>query len=141
MRGELDAHAILVREDLDPDLPHVQAGRVETQQVIMNLLVNAVHALAESRPKRREILVSAERQGEDAAVLRIEDTGPGISDEELARVFEPFFTTKSGGLGMGLAICRRIVEAQGGRIWGESSAGGARFSFTLPLAGPEQADE
>ncbi len=141
MRGELDAHAILVREDLDPDLPPVHVGRVETQQVIMNLLVNAVRALAESPPERRQIRISAEHQGKDAVVLRIEDTGPGIPPEELARVFEPFFTTKAGGLGMGLAICRRIVEAQGGRIWGESSAGGARFSFTLPLAGPEQVDE
>jgi signal transduction histidine kinase len=70
--------------------------------------------------------------------VTIEDSGPGIAPDETSRIFEPFFTTRSDGLGMGLAICRRIVEAHGGRIWCENGIDGARFCFTLPLVGPEQ---
>lgn len=138
MRGELDAQGIAVRVELIPDLPPVEAGCVETQQVIMNLLVNAARALSESPPEQRQIRIRAERHDGDAVVVSIEDTGPGVAPDALSRLFEPFFTTKSGGLGMGLAICRRIVEAHGGRIWGENAVDGARFSFTLPLAEPEQ---
>jgi PAS domain S-box-containing protein len=138
--GELDAHGIRVREALDPDLPPLKAGRVETQQVLMNLLVNAVRAVSESPAERREIRIRAERQGRDAAVVSIEDSGPGIAPDELSRVFEPFFTTRVDGMGMGLAICRRIVEAHGGRIWAENVGDGARFSFTLSLVAPEPAD-
>ena len=141
VRGEIDAQGISVQEDLAPDLPPVKAGWVECLQVIMNLLVNAVRALSQVPRERRKIRIGAERQGPDAALVTIEDSGPGIAPDELFRVFEPFFTTKSGGLGMGLAICRRIVEAQGGRIWGENGVDGARFSFTLPLAGPERSHD
>jgi signal transduction histidine kinase len=116
----------------------VEADRIETQQVIMNLLVNAVHALSELPTERRQIRVRTERHGDEVVKVTIEDAGPGIAPEELSTVFEPFFTTRSGGLGMGLAICRRIVEAHGGRIWGENTGDGARFSFTLPLAKPDQ---
>ncbi len=141
MRGEIDAQGIAVHEELDPDLPPVEAGRVETLQVIMNLLVNAARALSEVPRGRRKIGIRAERQGQDAALVTIEDSGPGIAPDELSKVFEPFFTTKSGGLGMGLAICRRILEAQGGRIWGENGTDGARFCFTLPLAEPERSHD
>jgi signal transduction histidine kinase len=141
MNGELDAQGISVDKELDPDLPPAEAGRVETQQVIMNLLINAAHALSESPPGQREIRIRAERHVEDAVMVSIEDTGPGIAPEALSSAFEPFFTTRSDGLGMGLAICRRIVEAHGGRIWGENAINGARFSFTLPLAGPERIDD
>ena len=138
MCGEIETQGIRVREELDPDLPPVEAGRVETLQVIMNLLVNAVRALSKVPLARRKIRIRAERQGQDAALVTIEDSGPGIAPDELSQVFEPFFTTKSGGLGMGLAICRRILEDQGGRIWGENGVEGARFCFTLPLADSEK---
>jgi signal transduction histidine kinase len=74
----------------------------------------------------------------DALLISIDDSGPGISADVLPHLFEPFFTTRSQGLGMGLSICRRIVEAHGGCIWGENTEVGARFSFTLPLAAPEE---
>ena len=138
MCGEIETQGIRVQEELDPDLPPVEAGRVETLQVIMNLLVNAVRALSKVPLARRKIRIRAERQGQDAALVTIEDSGPGIAPDELSQVFEPFFTTKSGGLGMGLAICRRILEDQGGRIWGENGVEGARFCFTLPLADSEK---
>lgn len=73
-------------------------------------------------------------------MIAIEDSGPGIAPDEPSRIFEPFFTTRSGGLGMGLAICRRVVEAHGGRIRGENTGTGARFSFTLPTVATEQSD-
>ena len=134
--NELDAQGISVRQEIDPALPPVEAGRVETQQVIMNLLANTVHALAQAAPERRKILIRARREGADAALISIEDQGPGIAVEVLPKLFEPFFTTRDGGLGMGLAICRRIVKAGARRIWAENTGQGARFSFTLPLASP-----
>jgi PAS domain S-box-containing protein len=136
--GELGAEGISVRKELDPDLPPVQACQVEIQQVIMNLLVNAVHALSDVPPERRRIRIRAEPHGKEAVEVAIEDAGPGIAPDGLSRIFEPFFTTRSGGLGMGLAICRRIVEAHGGRIWGENTGNGARFSFTLPMVAAER---
>jgi PAS domain S-box-containing protein len=139
--GELGAKGISVREELDPNLPPVLACKVEIQQVIMNLLVNAVHVLSGTpMGHRRHILIQAERHGEPAVMIAIEDSGPGIAPDELSRIFEPFFTTKSGGLGIGLAICRRVVEAHGGQIRGENTGTGARFSFTLPTAATEQSD-
>ena len=136
--AELEAQGISVSQDLAPDLPELEADRVEIQQVIMNLLVNAVRAVSKAPAEQREVRILAGRKGEHHLLVSIEDSGPGIPADALSRLFEPFFTTKSQGLGMGLAICRRIVEAYGGRIWGENTANGARFSFTLPLSGPEE---
>ncbi len=132
--GELDSHGITVRPSLSPDLPPVEADRIETQQVIMNLLVNAMHAVSDAPAERREIRIGAQSLGREYLMVSIEDKGPGVPVEAVSRLFEPLFTTRSGGLGMGLAICRRIVEAHGGRIWAESTDEGARFSFTLPVA-------
>lgn len=139
--NELDAQGISVELALASALPPVAAGRVETQQVLLNLLANAIHALAEVPAERREITVRARPRGADAAEISVEDQGPGIAADVLPRLFEPFFTTRSAGLGMGLAICRRIVDAQGGRIWAENTDRGARFSFTLPLATAAHADD
>lgn len=138
MSCEFEVRGVSIREELDADLPPVGAGRVESQQVIMNLMSNAVRALSESSPERREIRIRAERHGEDAVMVSVEDQGPGIAPGELSQIFEPFVTTKPDGLGMGLAICRRIVEALGGRIWAENRISGTRVSFTLPLVEPEQ---
>jgi signal transduction histidine kinase len=98
--------------------------------------VNAMRAVSESPPEQRRVRVLAARQGVDRLLVSVEDNGPGIPADTLPRLFEPFFTTRPHGLGMGLAICRRIVEAHGGRIQGENTGDGARFSFTLPLAEP-----
>jgi two-component system sensor kinase FixL len=136
--AEAEAQSVFVSQESAPDLPEVEADRVEVQQVIMNLLVNAVRAVFNSPPVRRRVRILAERVGEDHLLLSIEDTGPGIPADALPRLFEPFFTTRSHGLGMGLAICRRIVEAHGGRIRGGNTGDGARFSFTLPSLGREE---
>jgi len=138
---ELVAQGVSVQEELDPDLPPVEADRIETQQVVMNLLVNAVHALSELPTERRQIRVRTERHGDEVVKVTIEDAGPGIAPEELSTVVEPFFTTRSGSLGMGLAICRPIVEAHGSRIWGENTGDGARLSFNLPLAKPDHTND
>ena len=141
IRNELDAQGISVKLALASALPPVAAGRVETQQVLLNLLANAIHALDEVPVERREITVRAQAQGADAAEISVEDRGPGIAADVLPRLFEPFFTTRSAGLGMGLAICRRIVDAHGGRIWAENTDRGARFCFTLPLAASAHVDD
>jgi signal transduction histidine kinase len=135
--GELESRGAFVRQELASDLPAVEADRVGIQQVVMNLLVNAVHAASRSPAEPRLVRILARRH-EGGLLVSVEDSGPGIPADALPRLFEPFFTTRSNGLGMGLAICRRIIEAHGGRIWGENTANGARFSFTLPLAELEE---
>jgi two-component system sensor kinase FixL len=113
--------------------------KIQIQQVLLNLIRNAVEAMAGS--PRRELDLRTEPHGNGFVVVRVSDTGPGISEALAARVFDPFMTTKKGGMGVGLSICRTIVEAHGGRIWVEPRAGGgASFAFTIPLAPEELAD-
>jgi signal transduction histidine kinase len=114
----------------------VFADRTQLQQVIVNLAVNAMQAMSQAASTHRNIII---RTGaHDPATLRcsVEDSGPGIDPQHGTRLFDSFFTTKEGGMGMGLRICRSVIEAHGGRIAAdsESSRGGARFFFTLPLA-------
>ncbi len=123
---------VRVRLALPPDLPPVLADRVQVQQVLLNLIRNAVEAMADSA--RRELIVSAAPQAE---LVRIDvlDSGPGVPAEVAARLFQPFVTSKPGGMGVGLAICRNIVEAHGGRLWMDAPpAGGTVFCFTLPVS-------
>lgn len=123
------------------DLPPVDVDPVAIQQVLLNLLLNALNALSDAPDNRRLIRIEAKRaDAERVLVVSVEDSGPGIPTEALPRLFEPFFTTGADGLGMGLAICRRILEAHGGSIQGENTSKGARFSFTLPLAGRGEGD-
>ena len=135
--GEFDARGAELETDLAGDLPLVLAGRVEVQQVLMNLLLNALRAVGSTQQRR--ICVGSRRDGTRALVW-VQDSGPGVPQEQLGSVFDSFSTSKADGLGMGLAVCRRIIEAHGSRIWAENpEGGGARFSFTLPLAeeGPD----
>jgi len=115
-------------------LPSVAADRVHVQQVIMNLVVNALDAMAETPEHRRKLVVrTATNNG--GVEVSVADSGPGVPDDKLARLFDPFFTTKLDGMGMGLSIARTIVERHKGRIWAENNRhGGAMFSFTLPLS-------
>jgi len=115
----------------DISLTHyVTADRVQIEQVLSNLLRNACEAIADQA--RRRIAITARREGRDV-VVRIEDNGPGLEPDALARLFEPQFTTKPNGLGLGLPICKTIVEAHGGRIWAENvKGGGAAFHLALP---------
>jgi two-component system sensor kinase FixL len=117
------------------DATHAVVDKVQIQQVLLNLMRNAVEAMAGS-PRRRLTIATARRA--DRIEVRIADTGPGLSPEVAARLFMPFVTTKAEGLGVGLSICRTIVEAHGGRLVADSPAGGgAAFRFTLP--GPDAA--
>ncbi|HEY7412750.1 MAG TPA: MASE1 domain-containing protein [Vicinamibacteria bacterium] len=135
--GDAVIRNVALRLDLDPRAPVVSADRVQIQQVVINLLLNALEAMDLGARTRREVVVRTLLASPHAQVS-VEDTGPGLRDdaEGLARVFEPFYTTKPAGIGMGLAIARTILEAHEGTItaWNNADAG-ATFSFSLPLAG------
>lgn len=136
LRHELESRSVTILHHPHPSAPQVLGDRTQLQQVIVNLAINAVQAMTQAGYEDRRIVISTVRQ--DAAMLccSVEDNGPGIAGEHVGRLFESFFTTKESGMGMGLPICRSIVEAHGGRIGAEGSAthGGARFWFTLPIS-------
>lgn len=114
----------------------IKGDEIQLQQVVLNLIVNAMDAMASIPPAKRRITVSTARDG-NSAYLSVTDAGPGIPVDRLKEVFEPFFTTKREGMGMGLSIARTIVEAHGGQLWAENEAGrGATFRVRLPLAAP-----
>jgi PAS domain S-box-containing protein len=113
----------------------VQGDRVQLQQVVLNLILNAVEAMNSVESEERELLITTERSQTNCALVAVKDSGPGIDPEQLNRVFEGFYTTKAGGLGMGLLICRSIINAHGGRLWAVSNEPrGAIVKFTLPNA-------
>lgn len=115
---------------ISAETPYVLADKVQVQQVLLNLMRNAVEAMQES--PRRDLIVSSTPGEDDTVLIQVTDTGPGISPEVAARLFQPFVTSKSNGMGVGLSISRTIIEAHGGRIWAESApSGGTIFSFTL----------
>lgn len=124
---------VAVSTELAANLPQIMADRVQIQQVVLNLIMNAGEAMAAQSPEQRHITVKTLRDGVKAVIVSVLDTGPGIAPENLGRVFDAHFTTKANGMGMGLAICRSIMEAHGGRIWVENNPhGGATFMFLLP---------
>jgi PAS domain S-box-containing protein len=132
LNGEMLSQKIELRQALAPALPRVQMAPVELQQVLVNLLLNAAQAMKDTPRERRQIDIET-RGGDGAVTVSIRDHGCGIPVEQMSKIFEPFHTTKSAGLGMGLAICRRLIEAHGGRIEvGNHEAGGATFWFSLP---------
>lgn len=131
-RTEIDRHGIALSTDINDTLPAVLADRVQIQQVVGNLLLNAMEAMGERA--RKELRVSAHRK-DAALVCAIEDSGSGLAPDALDHLFDAFWTTKPGGIGLGLSISRTIVEANGGKIWAESNAsGGASFRFSVPIA-------
>lgn len=127
-------HAVRVVLEVEERLPAVAGDSVQLQQVVLNLLLNAFDAMKRRPQGVRRVEVRVERVDHGMNRITIRDNGPGLTDDELNRIFQPFYTTKQEGLGMGLSICRSIVEAHGGQLWAENNpSGGATFCFTLPL--------
>jgi signal transduction histidine kinase len=135
LRYEVEARGVTVTHIPAFDLPPVLGDRTQLQQVIVNLTINAVQAMAQVRTTQPEISIRTVSNDPTSLRCSVEDNGPGIEPQNIARLFGSFFTTKDGGMGMGLRICRSVIEAHGGRIGADngSSGGGARFYFTLPV--------
>jgi len=132
-RGEVVKNEISVQSHLVEGLPLIQGDRVQLQQVILNLIINAVEALSAVSEGSRELVITTGKGEPDGVLVVVRDSGPGLSSPCLERIFEAFYTTKPGGLGMGLSICRSIIEAHGGRLWATAAQPqGATFQFTLP---------
>ena len=133
VRGELSKNGVTVHTQLAQGLPPVRADRVQLQQVMLNLILNAIEAMAGVEAEVRELVISTELSPSQGLLVTVGDTGPGIAPEHRERVFESFYTTKSGGLGIGLSICRSIIDAHGGKLWADAhQPHGADFRFTLP---------
>jgi PAS domain S-box-containing protein len=132
-RADAAKNQIMVRTELSADVPSVTGVRVQLQQVILNLMVNAIEAMSQMESGPREMLITANSDADNVRV-RLQDSGPGLRQPIAEQVFEAFYTTKPSGLGMGLSICRSIVEAHGGRIWATpNEPHGAVFNFTVPV--------
>lgn len=130
---ELSRNQIILRTDLHEDLPVIRGDRIQLQQVILNLAMNAIEAMHGETRRPRELCIRTERQASGRAVVTIKDSGPGLPVGDPERLFTAFYTTKQEGLGIGLSISRTIVEAHGGRLWASNSGTGAVFQFELPL--------
>jgi C4-dicarboxylate-specific signal transduction histidine kinase len=134
-RSEAANNSVSVRTQFAEGLPPVQGDRVQLQQVMLNLIVNAIHSMSGVEDGNRELHISTVSIEPDGVCVGVRDTGPGLSPESLSRLFEPFYTTKPEGMGMGLSICRTIIEAHGGRLWAiPCEPQGALFQFTIPAA-------
>src|SRR6516162_6052243 len=132
-RSEMRSSKTLLQTQLAHGLPPISGDRVQLQQVILNLILNAVEAMSETSDAARKLLIRTEQDGPGSVLVAVEDSGPGLQPEILDRLFEPFYTTKPAGMGMGLSICRSIIEAHGGRVWAAAKIPqGATFQFRLP---------
>jgi PAS domain S-box-containing protein len=134
VRRELISHQVLLRMELAPALPTILGDRVQLQQVIINLVMNGTEAMQSVTDRPRELLIRSRQDEKQLVLASVTDCGVGISAENADRLFNAFFTTKSSGMGMGLSICRSIVEAHDGRLWATANLPhGATFQFTLPV--------
>lgn len=132
IRRQADNERVAIRLDLTPGMRLVHGDRIQLQQVIINLAINGIQAMAATADHARELLIRTRRSEAGEAVVSVQDAGAGIEPDRLDRLFSPFYTTKPDGLGMGLSICRSIVEAHGGRIWASRNSGpGMTFQFSL----------
>jgi C4-dicarboxylate-specific signal transduction histidine kinase len=137
VRSAIAMNAVRVHTRLVTGLVPVNGDRVQLQQVVLNLILNAVEAMSSVEEGAHELSISTKQNEASDYVVAVRDSGPGIDPEQMEGVFAPFYTTKTGGIGMGLSICRSIIAAHGGRLWAEANQPrGAIFQFTLP-AGPE----
>jgi C4-dicarboxylate-specific signal transduction histidine kinase len=131
-RTEAADNNVSVRMQLAEDLPHIRGDRIQLQQVLLNLFINAIEAMRDVGEEERELLIST-RHESDGVSVEVRDSGPGFATADLDRVFEAFYTTKPGGLGLGLSICRSIIEAHNGRLSARpNEPRGAIFGFIAP---------
>jgi signal transduction histidine kinase len=134
---EFEKHTVILDIRLDEALPLVTADKVQMQQVIFNLVTNALDAMEPVKDRSRILRIKTAVDGSGDVLIAIEDTGIGISADDTDRIFSTFFTTKAHGMGMGLSICRSIIESHDGRLWASSGAPyGAIFQITLPVGAP-----
>jgi signal transduction histidine kinase len=132
-RGEALKNRVSLQTQFTKGLPKIVGDRVQLQQVVLNLIVNALQAISGVGDDTRQVLVTTKKAEPNAVYLGVQDTGPGVTEEILPHLFQPFYTSKPDGMGMGLAICRSIIEAHHGRLWAtECKPRGALFQFTLP---------
>jgi len=134
-KSELLQNGVSLQTELAKGLPRIQGDRIQLQQILLNLIMNAIEAMSDVKGSRN-LLISTVEDKPNGVLATVRDSGPGLNPDSLERLFDPFFTTKPGGLGMGLSICRSIVEAHGGRMWAAANRPqGASFHFRLPAHG------
>jgi signal transduction histidine kinase len=139
--SELQRSRVILRAKLADDLPPITGDRVQLQQVILNLLRNALDAMSGVDDRPRKLVITTERDEDDQARLTVQDTGVGFEPQAVGRLFESFYTTKSGGMGIGLSVSRSIIESHHGRLWAAPNDGpGASFSFSIPRASERVTD-
>ena len=131
VRSEAIRNHVSLRLDLSSDLPPVVGDRVQLQQVLFNLVMNAIEAMRTVTDRPKELVIRSAKSA-DGVLIEVQDSGIAIDPEQADRIFEPFFTTKRQGIGMGLSISRSIVESHGGRLWAVPRSYGALFQFILP---------
>ena len=132
-RGEALKNGVAVETQFAKGLPIITGDRVQLQQVVLNLILNALQAMGAVSEGPRQVMITTRQIESNDLYVGIQDTGPGLNPETLSRLFEPFYTTKPNGMGMGLTICRSIVESHGGRLWATScQPHGALFQFAIP---------
>jgi signal transduction histidine kinase len=128
--GDLERHRIVVQVEMDAKVPQVNGDRIQLQQVLLNLVTNAIHSMAAKDGAR--VLRMRSEVDDEGVIVSVADTGTGINSEVVERIFEPLFTTKSDGMGMGLSICRSIIEGHDGRLWCDpNKPEGTNFRFKL----------
>jgi len=136
-RDQVRSHAISLHTELAPDLQRVHGDRVQLQQVMLNLIANAVEAMSAIADRPRELIIVSLNDGPRGVRVEVRDTGPGLDRDHAEELFEAFYTTKAEGLGIGLSISRSIIEAHGGRLWATANEPhGAVFQFSLPIEEP-----
>ena len=139
MQNEALRKEVALRTDLAADLPYVLGDRVQLQQVILNLIMNGIEAMASVAVRPRELLIRSRQLESDQVLVAVQDSGIGIDSQDLEKIFDAFYTTKLQGLGMGLAISRSIVENHGGQLWAIPNDGpGTTFQFTLEVGIEEE---
>jgi C4-dicarboxylate-specific signal transduction histidine kinase len=133
-RGEVMRNGVSLQTRLAEGLPLIQGDRVQLQQVILNLIINAIEAMSGVSDGSRELLIGTAKDVSGSVLVAVQDSGPGLKPESVDHLFDAFYTTKPSGMGMGLPICRSIIEAHGGRVWASRTAGrGATIQFTVPV--------